>query len=195
MAHKSSPGPQVKPLFRSASAVPYRNPFFKVEHTRATFPGFEKDYFVVNFGRRGGVVAVRNGAVLLVRQYRFLLGEMSWEVPGGTVLESEDIQAGLRRECLEETGVALGALRPLIEYYPGLDNVDNRTSIFACEELRIASAFAPNPAEVVALDWFPLARCLQMVFSGQILDAMTIAGLLAYAQRTKPRKTRSGTRS
>jgi ADP-ribose pyrophosphatase len=177
--------PQVKPLSRTAKAMPYRNPFFKVEHTRATFQGFEKDYFVVNFGRRGGVVAVRDGAILLVRQYRFLLEELSWELPGGTVANGEDIQEGLRRECLEETGIALGTLCPLIEYYPGLDNVDNRTSIFSCDDLRVAAEFLPDPAEIVAIDWIPLERCIDMVFSGAVLDAMTVAGLLAYSQRRR----------
>jgi len=38
----------------------------------------------------------------------------------------------------------------------------------------------PNDAEVVEIRWLPLDQCLDMVFSGKILDALTVAGLLAY---------------
>ena len=167
----------------TAAEVTYRCPFFDVQRTRATFDEFEKEYFVVKFGRRGGVVAVRDRRILLVQQYRFLIKGMSWELPGGTVEDAEDLPEGLRRECLEETGVLLRTLHPLIEYYPGLDNVDNRTTVFLCDQFSTAEQFHPTPAEITAIEWTPVERCMTMIFGGQILDAMTIAGLLAYSRR------------
>src|SRR5262245_44487423 len=110
--------------------VTYRTPFMDVVHTHADFGSFAKDYYVVAFGPRGGVVGVRDDRILLVRQYRFLIDGYSWELPGGTIEKHEDVEAGLARECLEETGFAPEALRLLLVYYPGLDNVDNRTSIY-----------------------------------------------------------------
>jgi 8-oxo-dGTP pyrophosphatase MutT (NUDIX family) len=163
-----------------APRVTYRTPFMDVVHSRAHFGDFAKDYYVVTFGQRGGVVGVRDGKILLVRQYRFLIDGYSWELPGGTIEKYESAEAGLARECLEETGLRPGDLKLLLVYYPGLDNVDNRTSIYLSHRMEAVRPFAGNPAEVSELGWFSLDECLAMVFRQEILDAMTIAGLLAY---------------
>src|SRR5437867_2774884 len=110
--------------------VTYSTPFMDIVHSRADFGRFVKDYYVVKFGERGGIVGVNDERILLVRQYRFLIDDYSWELPGGTIEKDESAEAGLARECLEETGLRPRDLGLLLVYYPGLDNVDNRTSIY-----------------------------------------------------------------
>ena len=175
------------PLQITERQTTYSCPFMEIYHRRAQFDGFAKDYYVVSFKRRGGIVAVQNGNVLLVRQYRFLINGHSWELPGGTIEDAENMEHGLIRECFEETGVRPRRLQPLVVYYPGLDNVDNRTTVFYSEDVEIAAPFRGNPAEVSQIAWIPFETCLQMVFSQQILDAMTVAGLLAYDHVTRQR--------
>lgn len=170
--------------------VVHRNPFMEIEHTEADFGAFKKNYFVVNFGPRAGIVAVRDRNVLLTRQYRFLIDTLSWELPGGTIEQGEDPVAGAVRECLEETGVRCRDLKPLLAYYPGLDNVDNRTTIWYSEAVEAASPFIANDAEVVEVSWIPLQRCLDMIFSQEILDVMSVAGLLAYDHMQRGRSGR-----
>jgi ADP-ribose pyrophosphatase len=167
------------PLHVTDRETTYRCPFMEITHQRADFGSFAKEYFVVNFRRRGGVVALRDGNALLVKQYRFLINAASWELPGGTIDDDENLEEGLARECVEETGVRPKLLERLVEYYPGLDNVDNRTTIFLSEHAETVAPFQANPSEVTEIAWTPLPRCLEMIFNGEILDAMTIAGLLA----------------
>ena len=155
----------------------------QIVHCRADFGAFAKDYYVVGFKRRGGVVILHDDSVLLVRQYRYLLNDYSWELPGGTIEDSENAEDGLIRECFEETGVRPKELLPLVVYYPGLDNVDNRTSVYYSRGATVGAPFKSNPAEIVEIAWIPYERCLDMVFRGQILDAMSVAGLLAYDAR------------
>jgi 8-oxo-dGTP pyrophosphatase MutT (NUDIX family) len=159
--------------------IVYANPFMKVRHSHVEFGDHSKDYYVVEFGPRAGVILRRDGRVLLVRQYRFLVDGLSWELPGGTVDAGEDLQVGARRECAEETGIECLRLEPLLVYYPGLDNVDNRTTVFLCDEFRDSQAFRASPSEVRSLEWVALPEAMGMIRGGRILDAMTIAGLQA----------------
>jgi ADP-ribose pyrophosphatase len=158
----------------------YSNPFMDVRHTRVEFGSFHKDYFVVDLGPRAGIVALREQQVLLTRQYRFLPDAFSWELPGGRVDRGEAAETAAVRECLEETGVECQGLRKLVEYYPGLDNFDNRTTLFVSDTTRDARQFTPTESEVVEIRWTPVQEALHMVLSGQILDALTVTGLLAY---------------
>lgn len=164
----------------SEPRLDYRNPFMDIVHTRANFGEFQKDYFVIELGPRAGIIAVKDGTVLLTRQYRFLIDAQSWEIPGGKVDDGETPEFAAARECLEETGIECSNLRRLVEYYPGLDNFNNRTTVFASKEARTVARFTAVPSEVTEIRWFPLEAALKMVFSGEILDALTVTALLAY---------------
>jgi 8-oxo-dGTP pyrophosphatase MutT (NUDIX family) len=173
----------------SAKTVTYSTPFMDVLHSRADFGNFVKDYYVVTFGERGGVVGIKDGKILLVRQYRFLIDGYSWELPGGTIEKSETPEVGLTRECVEETGLEPRDLELLLVYYPGLDNVDNRTSIYVSKNMQTLKPFVRNPAEINEIGWFTLDDCIAMIVNREILDAMTISGLLAYNVLRTPRSS------
>jgi 8-oxo-dGTP pyrophosphatase MutT (NUDIX family) len=158
----------------------YKNQFMEVRHSHADFGDHAKDYYVIHFGRRAGILVLRDDEVLLVRQYRFLVEDLSWELPGGTINEGEDLLVGAARECFEETGVRCRDLQQVVVYYPGLDNVDNRTTIFYTRVFDVEAEFRGNPAEVSEIAWMPFPEVLRMVRQGKILDAMTVVGLTAF---------------
>jgi ADP-ribose pyrophosphatase len=126
------------------------------------------------------VVAVRDNRVLLVRQYRLLADAVTLEIPGGKVDDGEDPAEAVARECREETGYACADLQPLLTYYPGLDNVENRTSLFVSREVRRVAEFRSNPGEVLGFDWVEIDNCLELIFRGQMMDALTVTGILGF---------------
>ena len=67
------------------------------------------------------MLVISDKNVLLVRQYRLLINRISFEVPGGKVDEGETPENSAKRECMEETGVLIHNLKPLIEYDPDLE--------------------------------------------------------------------------
>jgi ADP-ribose pyrophosphatase len=158
----------------------HRNPFQTIEAVHAEFDGFTKRYYVVDFGPRVGIVAVRDGHILLTAQYRYLVDDAAWEVPGGRVDPGESPEAAVQRECLEETGVFCAEPKPLLTYRPGLDNVENLTRVYYCEHVEERRPFSPDPSEVVALAWVPLEECVSLVLEQRITDALTVSAVLAY---------------
>ena len=163
------------PLSIEPQELVYQDRNQKIYRIIAQFDGFSKEYYVSDHGQRAAVVAVRNGEVLLVRQYRLLINGLSYEIPGGGVDENETPEAAAIRECLEETGVQCLNLKPLISYHPGLDIWKNYTCVFYSEELKEIEK--DNSERRV---WIPLERCIEMVFSQQIMDSLSIVALLAY---------------
>ncbi len=170
-----------KPIIRfEEPELVHENPFHIITKNTGLFHGFKKDYFVVDFGPRAGVVAVKEGEVLLTAQYRFLIDAVTWELPGGRVDEGEDSITAAHRECIEETGYACNVLHPLITYRPGLDNVENLTQVFYCEDVQELKPFVSDPQEVLQIAWIPIEEAISLVMSHQLTDAMTVSGILAY---------------
>ena len=65
-------------------------------------------------------------------------------------------------------------------YRPGLDNVENLTSVFYSERVKEHRPFQPDPAEVLSLAWIPLEDCVSLILEQRIVDALTISAVLAY---------------
>ena len=161
--------------------IVYRDKIQVMQRVVAQFDGFSKEYFVSDHGQRAALVVVREGEVLLTKQYRLLINGISLEIPGGRVAEEESPEDAARRECLEETGVKCSALKPLIFYHPSLDVIKNFTWIYFTEDV---NEIADNYVERRA--WIPLWQCIDMIFSGKgILDGMSILALLSYMTRIK----------
>ena len=141
----------------------HRNPLETVYAVQADFESFVKDYYVVDFGPRVGLVAVRDGKILLTAQYRFLVDRVAWEIPGGRIDAGESPELAAQRECLEETGFFCDDLKSLISYRPGLDNVENLTTVLYSETVEERRPFKPDPAEVLAFAWVPVEDCVTFV--------------------------------
>ncbi len=170
-----------KPVLSLATEL-LKTQFLTIKRFQADFGSFRKDYDVVVFGPRAGVVAVQNDKILMTKQYRLLPNTWSWEIPGGTVDDGELPELAAQRECLEETGVYCCDLQPLLTYYPGLDNVDNKTSLFVSRNVKQAHAFVPSESEVTEVAWLSTDDLLTKIGHGEIGDAFTLIAILSYVQ-------------
>ena len=160
--------------------VVYENRYQRIYCVTADFGSFMKEYFVMETGQRSGVVVVHEGSVLLVRQYRLLIGRLSYEIPGGKIDDGETPETSAVRECLEETGVHCRNLRPLLFFHPGLDALHNPTYLFHTNEFVETSSEKIHTDEIEQHVWIPLTSCIEMVFNKEIIDSFSIIGLLAY---------------
>ena len=160
--------------------VIFQNEFITLYAVKAHFGTFEKEYFVTDDGVSTGVLALCDDEVLLVRQYRFLIDGLGWEIPGGKVDKGELPESAAARECLEETGYECRDLGLLIKCDPSLDVRWNPTHLYYSHE-QVKSAEILN--EVEEVHWVPFAKCLEMIYSGEITHVYTICALLTYANR------------
>lgn len=140
----------------------------------AHFSTFDKEYFVSDHGIRAALLVARDGNVLLVKQYRLLIDGLSFEIPGGKVEHGEAADVAAVRECLEETGVQCLNVRPLIGFHPSLDIWKNYTYVFSTDQTEDKSRQQNHTC------WVPLQECVDMIFSKQIVDSLSIIAILTY---------------
>lgn len=155
--------------------VLYEDPYQQMVRVIAEFDGFKKEYYVSERRERAGLLVVDQARVLLSRQYRLLVDRVALEIPGGGIDDGESPMDAALRECLEETGVRAVAARPLVCYHPSLDIMRNFTHIFVAESCVDEKSVAEERRI-----WLPLDQCAEMIFAGQLLDAMTMVAVLAY---------------
>lgn len=170
------------PWVRRSRRTVYDNPWIQVHHDEVTRPdGSPGIYGVVHFRTRavGAVVLDDEDRVLLVGQHRYTLGRYSWEIPEGGAPLDEDPLDGARRELAEETGYRAATWRELIRFTLSNSATDEEGVLFVATGLEPGTA-SPDPTEELAVRWIALDDALAMVVSGEIHDAMTQVGLLAY---------------
>jgi ADP-ribose pyrophosphatase len=84
-----------------------------IEEKRIQLPnGVEKDSVIVHPKGAVAILPVTETGYLLLRQYRYAVGQYIWEAPAGTLEDGEAPIETARRELIEEAGVAAGSLIP-----------------------------------------------------------------------------------
>lgn len=127
-----------------------------------------------------GVVAVRDGKVCLVRQYRVALGQMTLEIPAGKLEEGEDAAVCAARELAEETGLCAERLELVAEAWGSPGFTDECTRVFMAHGLTQGRSH-PDEGEFVRRVWLPLEDVVAAIRAGLIRDAKTIVGVFAAA--------------
>ncbi|MFM8275033.1 MAG: NUDIX hydrolase [Gemmata sp.] len=125
--------------------------------------------------------------IVLLKNFRFVIGETLWEVPAGTVEPNEPLEACARRELLEETGYTAARWRGLGFIYASPGVLDEKLHLFIAEGLTPGPA-RPEPDEQLEPVTVPLADAVRMCLNGTIRDAKTVTSLLLWERlRDGPR--------
>ena len=122
-----------------------------------------------------------SGQVLLVRQYRYAVGETLLEAPAGIVEEGEEPDETAQRELQEEVGRIAGDLWKLGEFWatPGFCN--ELMHAYVARDLSHSALDADDDEDITVVA-VPMAEALDMIAAGEIRDAKTIAALLMARQ-------------
>jgi len=113
----------------------------------------------------------------LVGQFRFALGQYSWEIPeGGGIIGIDPIDSA-KRELLEETGLKAHKWVEIQRLHLS-NSVSNELSIlYLARDLQQFEA-EPEDTEQLIVHKLPFEKVYQMVCNGGITDAMTVAAVL-----------------
>ena len=166
----------------------YRNRWLSLREDLVELPnGRTTIYGVVSCGECVGVLPFLDpDTVLLIRQYRYVAGRTTWEMPTGGVHAGESVEAAAQRELSEEVGYRAGRLTHVCTYHTSKSVVDETAHLFVGEGLT-KLPLPPDETEFIEVRPFPFDAALQMVLSGDIVDGMTIIAVL-HAARLRGRE-------
>lgn len=130
------------------------------------------------------VVPDATGRVAMVRQWRSALRRWTLEIPAGTREPNESAEDCAKRELAEEMGLRAAHWSPLLEVYTSPGWCNELIQIFLATGLATESG-NPEADEMLQREWVDLATIPSRMSQGEIRDAKTVAGLLAYLQRPR----------
>lgn len=130
---------------------------------------------------RGSVVLVPQPSrteVIMIRQFRYVIGRWIWELPAGSLEQDESPARGARRECEEETGWRPRTLERLGAYYPTPGFCDEKLTFYACLDLvRPPKPPQHDPDEQIKAVRFKVHDVWRMIERGDVIDLKTVVGL------------------
>lgn len=129
------------------------------------------------------VVAVQDGHVLMVHQYRAPAGRVLLEIPAGTLERAadgttEDPRLAASRELGEETGVAAATWRHLAAFYTAPGFAEEYMHLYLATSLSPIEGHVPDEDERLRVERVPWRDAVRWATDGTLEDAKSLIGLM-----------------
>jgi ADP-ribose pyrophosphatase len=161
-------------LIQKGSIIDYYKDTIEIEGGRQT--NFD---FINHKGAAAMIPVDEDGKILMVRQYRNAVDQYTLEIPAGGRNPGEDNETCAIRECEEETGYKAGKVYHLIDVYTTVAFSNEKIGIYYTTGI-IPSKQNLDEGEFLSFEKHSVGELTQMILNGEIKDAKTIAGILAY---------------
>jgi ADP-ribose pyrophosphatase len=146
-----------------------------IETKKLVLPnGVEKDAVIVHPKGAVAILPVTETGYLLLRQYRYAIGQYIYEAPAGTMEDGEEPAETARRELIEEAGMAAKTFIPKGFIYTTPGFTDEKIWLFEARDLTPSHEYEKDADEVIEVKPVTRDETSAMVENGTICDAKTI---------------------
>ena len=133
--------------------------------------------WVTHQGAAAMLPIFENEDVLLVRQFRYPLNQVFWEVPAGKIDSDEHAEATANRELMEETGLRGNGIQALGTMHPSIGYTNEVIYLYALWDLEQFESQTDHE-EFLITRRLPMREAVDMVHDGKITDSKTALLLL-----------------
>ncbi len=159
-----------------SETIVFKNPWWTYKRDTIEIPsGKRGEYHYVHTDGSSMVIPIMgDGTVLLVNQYRYLVGKESLEFPCGSVKEGSTHVETARNELREETGYGAESLSMVGEFNPYNGVTNEMCRVYIARDLRYVGG-TPDETEEFELVRATPAEIEANIAGGVLWDGMTIA--------------------
>ncbi len=173
--------PRAKKAKVLSSSIVYKGPVFGIRRDEVIEPsGVRTTREVVT--HPGSVVVLPvlpDGRILLIQQYRHAIRQYLWELVAGRMDPGETPKVAAARELIEETGYRARRIQIFLDVFPTPGFLEERMFILLAEGLTAGEA-EPEEDEKIISRAYTRKQLEEMIRSGKLRDAKSIAGILYY---------------
>lgn len=168
--------PKPWPIISSRIDRAFRIFRLRMDRARSPLTGEEHDFIVMESPPWVNVIALTpSEEVVLIRQYRHGIREVSLEIPGGLVEPDDTPLSAAKRELLEETGYRGETWIDLGFVHPNPAIQDNRCHTFLTLGATQAGPQSLDEKEDIEVLLRPLAQIPGLIRAGEISHALVVA--------------------
>jgi len=156
---------------------------FSLRTDRALSPktGKEYDFFILESSDWVNVIPITpEKDVVLIKQYRHGVREVTLEIPGGMVEGKDDPEEAAKRELLEETGYVGREMIPLGWVHPNPAILNNRCYSFLAMNVYPAGEQDQDEKEDISLLIEPLHKIPSLIKEGSITHSLVLAAFYRF---------------
>ncbi len=157
----------------------YDGNIFSVAKEEVELPNGDKAFreIVLHKGGVGIIPITYDNKLVMVRQFRNGVKNLTLEIPAGKLEKDEDISLCAQRELKEETGYTAGEITKAITMYASPAYVSETDYLFVAKDL-VKGESQPDKDEFVEILEIPIEKLKEMVFKNEIKDSKTIIAIL-----------------
>ncbi|UCD09902.1 MAG: NUDIX hydrolase [Dehalococcoidales bacterium] len=153
--------------------------------TIKTADGRETTRDIIEHSECVAIVAIDpDDKILMVNQYRPPVGKQLLEIPAGGIDGDETPIDAVRREMQEETGYLPGRIEKLGGFYSAPGFCTEYLHLYLATEL-VPSRLIAEDTDSITLARISPGEITELIKSGEICDAKSIAGLLTWLDTRK----------
>lgn len=136
---------------------------------------------VEHYGAVGIVALDEADNVALIYQYRHPVGRRLWELPAGLLdIDGEPPHLSAARELREEAGLTARDWSVLVDVVSAAGFSDECVRMYLATGITdVGRPEAHDEEADLTLHWVPLTKAVDMVLSGEIVNSLAVAGILA----------------
>ncbi len=154
---------------------------FRTDRARSPRTGQEYDCYILESTSWVNVIPLTpQNEVILVRQYRHGIRDLTLEIPGGLVDGKDTPEEAGKRELYEETGYQAAEMIPLGSVLPNPAIQNNRCYTFLAKDVFLAGEQQLDEMEDIDVLCRPLAEIPHLIREGEISHSLILAAFFKY---------------
>jgi ADP-ribose pyrophosphatase len=155
----------------------FSTPWMSIYHKHFELPNGKKgNYFYLHTRGSAMVIPINDdGKILLIKQYRYLMDEVTLEIPCGGIKDGQNEEEAARSELIEETGYDCKKLKKVGRFVPYNGLSDEYCTVFIAYLLHRVDS-KPDDTEQIEIVAMTSDEIDRLIAKGKIIDGMSITG-------------------